>query len=70
MKDQHRSGRVLGKLKRGERLTVAPPPSPGPARYLVARDHRLPALRDVVEPIAFYNLCRVHELPGVRRHAA
>src|SRR5215469_17619963 len=23
------------------------PPSPGPARYLVARDHRLPALRHV-----------------------
>src|SRR5215831_8153977 len=26
---------------------VAPPPSPGPARYLVARDHRLPAFGDV-----------------------
>src|SRR5262249_12806162 len=26
---------------------VAPPPSPGPAHYLVARDHRLPALRHV-----------------------
>src|SRR5215469_9682482 len=26
---------------------VAPPPSPGPARYRVARDHGLPALRDV-----------------------
>src|SRR5215475_5021072 len=26
---------------------VTLPPSPGPARYLVARDHRLPALRDV-----------------------
>src|SRR5262249_5236664 len=26
---------------------VAPPPPPGPARYLVARDHRLPALRHV-----------------------
>src|SRR5262245_36573403 len=24
-----------------------PPPSPGPARYLVARDHGLPALRHV-----------------------
>src|SRR5262249_37175937 len=28
-------------------LAVAPPPSPGPAHYLVARDHGLPALRDV-----------------------
>jgi hypothetical protein len=32
-------------------LTIPPPsapsPSPGPAHYLVARDHRLPALRDV-----------------------
>src|SRR6516225_2930672 len=26
---------------------VARPPSPGPAHYLVARDHRLPALRHV-----------------------
>src|SRR5262249_51047429 len=26
---------------------AAPPPSPGPARYLVARDHPLPALRPV-----------------------
>src|SRR5437763_17091106 len=26
---------------------AAPPPSPGPARYLVARDYRLPALGDV-----------------------
>src|SRR5215831_11525181 len=26
---------------------VAPPPSPGPAHYLVARDHRLPAFGDV-----------------------
>jgi hypothetical protein len=26
---------------------VAPPPSPGPAHYLVARDHRLAALRHV-----------------------
>src|SRR5215813_3018880 len=26
---------------------AAPPPSPGPARYVIARDHRLPALRDV-----------------------
>src|SRR5215472_17173702 len=26
---------------------VARPPSPGPARYLVARNHRLPAFRDV-----------------------
>src|SRR5215510_12680639 len=25
----------------------APPPPPGPARYFVARDHRLPALRHV-----------------------
>src|SRR5262249_51200919 len=25
----------------------SPPPSPGPAHYLVARDHRLPALRHV-----------------------
>src|SRR5262245_19059825 len=28
-------------------LAVAPSPSPGPAHYLVARDHRLPALRHV-----------------------
>jgi putative transposase len=32
-------------------LTIPPPPlrrrPPGPARYLVARDHRLPALRHV-----------------------
>src|SRR5262249_17556697 len=27
--------------------SLSPPPPPGPARYLVARDHRLPALRDV-----------------------
>src|SRR5262245_46467863 len=26
---------------------VAPPPSPGPAHYLVARDHRLSAFSDV-----------------------
>src|SRR5262249_57033381 len=26
---------------------VSPPPSPGPAHYLVARDHRLSALRHV-----------------------
>src|SRR5215813_10157098 len=26
---------------------VAPPPSPGPAHYLVARDHRLSALRHI-----------------------
>src|SRR5262249_39542624 len=28
-------------------VAPAPPPSPGPARYLVARDHRLSALRHV-----------------------
>src|SRR5262249_29734529 len=28
-------------------VAPAPPPPPGPARYLVARDHRLPALRHV-----------------------
>jgi hypothetical protein len=34
--------------EQGPGLTaVAPPPSPGPAHYLVARDHRLPALRHV-----------------------
>src|SRR5215831_11647696 len=27
--------------------SLSPPPPPGPARYLVARDHRLPALRHV-----------------------
>src|SRR6266511_609543 len=26
---------------------IAPPPSPGPARYLVARDQRLPAFCDI-----------------------
>src|SRR5215831_4897607 len=28
-------------------IAPAPPPPPGPARYLVACDHRLPALRHV-----------------------
>src|SRR5215470_19049666 len=31
----------------GHPPAAAPPPSPGPARYLVARDHRLTALRHV-----------------------
>src|SRR5215475_14271816 len=48
--------RSIGSRSRARGLSLIfdhPPPSlrrsrsPGPARYLVARDHRLPALRDV-----------------------
>src|SRR6266478_10235774 len=45
--------RSIGSRSRGSLLifrsspAVAPPPPPGPAHYLVARDHGLPALRDV-----------------------
>src|SRR5262250_2441332 len=48
--------RSIGSRARGSSLIfdhppavapIAPPPSPGPARYLVARDDRLPALRHV-----------------------
>src|SRR5215813_12742199 len=45
--------RSIGSRARGSSLifdhppAVARPPSPGPARHLVARDHRLPAFGDV-----------------------
>jgi hypothetical protein len=48
-REQRRGHFEAERLRRPEvdHLERAPPPSPGPARYLVARDHSLPALRHV-----------------------